>query len=240
MLRGFMASLEINSSRKYLDDFAKEAASSISPGALVLDAAAGSCLYKHHFSHGVYESADFCGVNKRYGEITYACDLTRIPVEDSRYDLVFFSQGLEHVPEPKSVLNEIHRVLKPSGELWLSAPLFYEEHEVPYDFYRYTRYGFTYLLESTGFKVRRIEWLEGYYGTLSYQLNMAVHALPRHPKHYGNGFAGLASAALVSALKPLLAMSSILFSRLDMRNKFVSAGQCKNYAVVATKEVKDS
>jgi len=59
-----MASLEIDSSRKYLDDFAKEAASSISPGALVLDAGAGSCLYKHHFSHKGYESADFCGWTK--------------------------------------------------------------------------------------------------------------------------------------------------------------------------------
>jgi SAM-dependent methyltransferase len=206
---------------------------------LVLDAGAGSCLYEHHFSHGVYQSADFCAVDKRYGEITHACDLTSIPVEHNTYDLVLCSQTLEHVPEPKSVLRELNRVLKPGGELWLSAPLFYEEHEAPYDFYRYTRYGFTYLLESAGFKVKRIDWLEGYYGTLSYQLNMAIHALPTHPKHYGDGFTGIASAALVFLLRPFFAMSSILFSHLDLRHKFVSAGQCKNYAIVATKTVKD-
>lgn len=228
--------LNFNSSRKYLDDYAKQAALSVPAGALVLDAGAGTGPYKRHFSHTTYESADFCDLDN----VTYICDLTSIPVEDRRYDLVFCSQVLEHLPEPKDALKEIHRVLKPDGTLWLSAPLFYEEHEAPYDFYRYTQYGFKYLLESAGFTIRKIEWLEGYYGTLSYQLNIAASSLPWHPKHYGGGILGVMSAVVVLILKPLFAMSAILFSRLDLRKKLTSIGQCKNYAIVAIKGIKES
>jgi len=235
MFKNLITGLFINSSRSYLDDFAKEAADSVPDRAVVLDAGAGGCPYKYHFSHTKYESADFCQVDKEYGEITYKCDLSTIPVEENRFDLILCSQTLEHVPEPEKVLKELFRVLKPGRSLWLTAPLFYEEHEVPYDFYRYTRYGLKYLVEEAGFSVVRIDWLEGYYGTLAYQLGKAAKALPIHPKQYGGGIVGVVSAIIVMILKPLFAISSMLFSRLDLRKKYASAGQCKNYAIVATK-----
>jgi SAM-dependent methyltransferase len=220
-----------------LETFAEEAAASLSEGATVLDAGAGHGPYKHHFSKVEYESADFCGIDKEYGEITYICDLVDIPVEDSRYDLIFLSQVLEHIPEPKLVLKELYRILKSGGKLWLSAPLFYEEHEIPYDFYRYTQYGFAHLLESTGFTIERIEWLEGYFGTLSHQLRVAARALPNRPDHYGGGVLGAVWAAIAVVLKPFFFTLSLLFSRLDLRNKYVSSGQCKNYIVVCVKQV---
>lgn len=46
-----------------------------------------------------------------------------------------------------------------------SAPLFYEEHETPYDFYRYTQFGVRHLMETTGFVIERLDWLEGYFGS---------------------------------------------------------------------------
>ncbi|NIP26963.1 MAG: class I SAM-dependent methyltransferase, partial [Phycisphaerae bacterium] len=52
-------------------------------------------------------------------------DLSSIPIQDNQYDMVICTQVLEHVPEPKAVLAELHRVLKLRGELWLSAPLFF-------------------------------------------------------------------------------------------------------------------
>ncbi len=232
----FLSRAKINSSRKYLDDFAKEAASSVKKSALVLDAGAGNCPYKHYFSHTKYESADFfCQVNKDYAPITYVCDLSNIPVDDDKYNLIFCSQTLEHLPEPQRVLNEFFRILKPGGQLWLSAPLFYEEHETPYDFYRYTQFGFTHLLKSSGFRIKRIEWLEGYYGTLSYQLEMASRALPSNPSSFGGGYKGIICSGIVSILKPLFALLSIFFARLDIRSKYVENGQCKNYIVVARK-----
>src|ERR1700758_5630838 len=118
----------MNSSRIYLDAFASRAAASAPSGALVLDAGAGHGPYRVHFTHTQYEAADFEQVpGKTYSGNHYVCDLESIPVEDDRYDLVFLSQVLEHLPQPARVLTELHRVLKPGGRLWASAPLFYEE-----------------------------------------------------------------------------------------------------------------
>ena len=115
------------------------------------------------------------------------CDLAEIPVEDARFDHVLLTQVLEHIPEPARVLAELHRVLKPGGTLWLTAPLFYAEHERPYDFFRYTQFGLRHVLESTGFEVQELDWMEGYLGTLSYQARLMSRSLPSSPADYGGG-----------------------------------------------------
>lgn len=227
--------LHVNSSRHYLAQFAQAAGQSVPAGALVLDAGAGSCPYKPYFAHTQYESADFCQLERQYGQITYVCDLTQIPVEDGRFDLVFCSQVLEHVPEPAKMLAELNRVLKPGGTLWLSAPLFYEEHDRPYDFYRYTQYGFRFLLEQAKFTVVQMNWMEGYFGTLAYQLAVAYRSLPTRPRAYGGGVVGWVASAAAFPLKFLFAGLSLLYARLDMRHRYTGAGQNKNYTVVAQK-----
>jgi SAM-dependent methyltransferase len=230
------AFLRKNSSRDYLQDFVTGAAASLPAGALVLDAGAGDCRYEPLFSRVRYESADFCQVDKEYGDLTYVCDLARIPVKEGRYDLILLTQVLEHIPEPQAVLADVHRVLKAGGELWLSAPLFYEEHETPHDYFRFTQYGLQLLLQSAGFTVKRINWLEGYYGTLAYQLATAARALPLQPSQYGGALVGLTAAALALLLKPLFLLLSLVFNGLDRRDKYTSSGQCKNYTSVAVKQ----
>jgi len=237
MLRQYIGELKINSSRYYLDRFAKSAAASLAPGSIMLDAGAGDCLYKPYFAHVNYEAADFCKIDKEYGAINYVCDLSNIPVDENRYDLIFCSQTLEHIPYPQKVLSEFFRILKPGGKLWLSAPLFYEEHETPYDFYRYTQYGFKYLLEDAGFTIEQIQWLEGYYGTMSYQLNLAAHVLSSHNTDYGGGIIGVLSAGMALFLRPLFTILSIYYAHLDLRHKFTSAGLCKNYTIIANKAI---
>lgn len=236
MLRKLYFALRINSSRKYLDDFVREAAASLPEGAMVLDAGAGICPYQHYFSHVKYETADFCQVDKRYGQIDYVCDLSDIPVEDSRYDVVLLTQVLEHLPEPRTILKEMRRILKPGGKLWCSAPLFCEEHETPYDFFRYTQFGFSHVLESARFKIERIQWLEGYLGTLSYQMEAAARSLPIRPKHYGSGLVGVAFAPIAICLKLVCLALSLAFARLDLRHKYVASGHCKNYLAIGVKK----
>ena len=45
-----------------------------------------------------------------------------IPLRTGEFDLVFCTQVLEYIPDPRAVIAEIYRVLKPGGTLLLSVP----------------------------------------------------------------------------------------------------------------------
>jgi SAM-dependent methyltransferase len=225
-----------NSSRTYLHRFLARAGETVAPGARVLDAGAGRAPYRTLFSHAQYETADFLAVKgKKYAQPDYVCDLASIPVEDGRFDHVLLTQVLEHIPDPATVLAELHRVLKPGGTLWLTAPLFYAEHEKPYDFFRYTQFGLRHLLEGAGFTVREVEWMEGYLGTLSYQARVMSRALPASRADYGGGAQGLALALGAKAARRIGARAADGLAALDLRYKFVGKGLPKNYQVIATR-----
>ena len=134
------------------------------------------------------------------------------------------------------MLGELNRVLTPGGTLWLTAPLFYAEHERPYDYYRYTRYGLEHLLDRAGFTVREVEWMEGYLGTLSYQARVMSRALPASRADYGGGAKGLALALGAKAARRAGARAADGLAALDLRYKFVGKGLPKNYQVIATRD----
>jgi SAM-dependent methyltransferase len=225
-----------NSSRTYLHRFLERAGDVVQPGQLVLDAGAGRAPYRALFTHARYETADFVAVKgKKYVQPDYVCDLAQIPVEDARFDHVLLTQVLEHIPEPPTVLAELHRVMKPGATLWLTAPLFYAEHERPYDYFRYTRYGLRHLLEGAGFAVEEIEWMEGYLGTLSYQARLLSRSLPSSRADYGGGLRGLALASTAKVSKRVARRASLALANLDLRYKLVGKGLPKNYQAVARK-----
>jgi hypothetical protein len=97
--------------------------------------------------------------------------------------------------------------------------LYFEEHETPFDFYRYTQFGWRHLATSAGFAVRDIEWLEGYYGTFSHQLAMAARNLPRRD----------VAARVVAGL------AARYFARRELAVKVADRGMPKNYACVLVK-----
>jgi SAM-dependent methyltransferase len=72
-------------------------------------------------------------------------------VDDGSFDVVLSTQVLEHVPDPLAALGEFRRVLRSGGSLIATVPFIWEEHETPFDFYRYTRYGLEHLLGLAGF-----------------------------------------------------------------------------------------
>jgi len=55
------------------------------------------------------------------------------------------------------MLQEAFRLLKPGGKIILTAPMYWEHHEVPYDFFRFTYYGLEYLFKKTGFNIIEIK-----------------------------------------------------------------------------------
>jgi SAM-dependent methyltransferase len=209
-----------NPSRYRLRKFAEQAAAQgSSKDFRVLDAGAGKAPFRRLFDHLTYETADFGQVAKKaYAPIDYRCDLTAIPVPDSTYDLVLCTQVMEHVPDPLAVLREFHRVLKPGGQAWLTAPLFFAEHEKPFDFHRFTQFAWRRMAGETGFTIKEITWLEGYYGTLAYQARMAAQSLPNRWILW----------------RVLLALLARKMTHAEMKKK-VQVGMPKNYRVIFVK-----
>lgn len=206
----------------------------MTPGGRVLDAGAGQAPYKKYFQHLQYESADFEKVDKPYAKSTYVCDLCEhIPVEDGRFNYIVFNQVMEHLKEPADALSELHRVLAPGGRILCTVPLFYEEHEQPFDFFRYTQFAHKYLFSDAGFDVERIEWLEGFFGTCGYMFEVTNLYLPT--KFRGSiGIAVLATPFLFGVKMLSLFAAAVLY-RLDLRWKVTHCGFPKNYVIVARK-----
>jgi 2-polyprenyl-3-methyl-5-hydroxy-6-metoxy-1,4-benzoquinol methylase/glycosyltransferase involved in cell wall biosynthesis len=74
-----------------------------------------------------------------------------VPLRDASIDTVLSTQTIEHVYDSKFYLGECYRLLKPGGVLILSAPMQWRLHEVPHDYWRFTRYGLSELLTQSGF-----------------------------------------------------------------------------------------
>lgn len=226
--------LLVNSSRVHLARYNREFAQLMRPGERVLDAGAGDAPYKSFFDHVQYESADFEQVDKPYVQSTYVCNLCeRIPVEDGRFNYIVFNQTLEHLQEPAKALAELHRVLAPGGRILCTVPFFYEEHEQPFDFYRYTQFAHRHMFAQAGFEIERLEWLEGFFGTAAYMFHLIGRDLPaRYPGSLP--MAVLVTPFLLLTKAASLAAAAILY-RLDMACKPTQAGFPKNYVVIARK-----
>lgn len=65
----------------------------------------------------------------------------KLPFRDASFDGLMSESLLEHVPDPKSVAQEMIRVTKPGGYIYASAPFMHPFHASPDDFNRFTTSG---------------------------------------------------------------------------------------------------
>lgn len=77
--------------------------------------------------------------------IADACDL---PFKDDSIDIIILKNVLEHIKTPTKALNEIYRVLKKDGILYIKIPFLQPFHAVPNDFQRYTYNGIKELFQN--------------------------------------------------------------------------------------------
>jgi len=108
-----------------------------------------------------FKKAQYIGIDLQHeGEISefkkpdLFYDGIKIPFMDQTFHGVLCTEVLEHVPKPQELLEEINRVLVPGGKLIISVPFIYREHEEPYDFTRFTKFGLENILIANGFSVK--------------------------------------------------------------------------------------
>jgi SAM-dependent methyltransferase len=69
-----------------------------------------------------------------------------LPFLDETFDLIINQAVLEHVKRPERIVNEIYRVLKKGGYVYVENPFLQEFHGVPLDFQRFTLMGLENIL----------------------------------------------------------------------------------------------
>lgn len=122
--------------------------------------------------------------------------LTTIPSASA--DTVIMSDVLEHIRRPERLLCEVGRVLRSGGHLLMNVPFLYGIHEVPYDFFRYTRYALEAMVADAGLEVVEMDALGGAPEVLIDILSKSVSALPRVGPAAAAGIQASASGPLRS------------------------------------------
>ncbi|MEJ7736757.1 MAG: class I SAM-dependent methyltransferase [Chitinophagaceae bacterium] len=124
----------------------------------LLDYGCGRKPYENLFNITEYVGVDIeqSGHDHQYSKVDVFFDGRQLPFEDETFDSLFCSEVLEHLFNPDESLSEMHRVLKKDAKLLITLPFSWNEHEIPYDYARYTSFGIRNLLERNGFKVIEI------------------------------------------------------------------------------------
>lgn len=163
-----------------IEDSVEALAARLPDGARVLDAGAGEGQYSAHFRRQRYTGVDL-GIGDagwNYQGLDALADLCALPFASGTFDAALNIVTLEHLRQPGRAIQEMARVLKPGGALLLVAPLEWEVHQAPHDYYRYTRHGLDYLLREAGLEVQEMTAAGGLFRLLSRRLLNAGQLAP--------------------------------------------------------------
>lgn len=86
-------------------------------------------------------------------------DAQQLPLASNCSDTVLLLEVAEHLPHPDRAFKECARILKPGGRLVVSTPFLYPEHDLPYDYHRWTSAGLEAALTESGLQIQRLEAL---------------------------------------------------------------------------------
>ncbi len=155
----------------------------IRPGSRILDAGAGTQRYREYCSHLNYVAQDFAlydghgdktglqPVAFNYGKLDIVSDITSIPEPDEAFNAVLCTEVLEHVPAPDSALRELVRLLKPGGDLILTAPFISFTHFAPYHFCTgFSRYYYRHQFEIHDMELIEISANGGFFDFVAQEL----------------------------------------------------------------------
>ncbi len=121
----------------------------------LLDFGCGSKPYKALFNVEEYIGVDYQneGHPHHNEQIDVFYDGKSIPFPDNSFDSVLCSEVFEHVFNLEEVIVELNRVTKQGGQMLITCPFVWNEHEVPHDFARYTLFALKDILERNGYEI---------------------------------------------------------------------------------------
>jgi ubiquinone/menaquinone biosynthesis C-methylase UbiE len=168
--------------RYYVDEFYSRAISYFPKGGKILDIGGKKKKKRGQFDIEKYDfKVEYVNIDEKT-EPDYLCNATNINVEANIFDGVICSELLEHVPDPKEVLLETYRVLKPGGVLLLCVPFMFHIHADPYDYGRYTDFYWKSTLTKINFSAVVIEKQGLFFSVIANMLKAFANEMQKEKK----------------------------------------------------------
>ena len=130
----------------------------------------------------VPQASEFLGTDFQEGlDVDIVADVHQLgsSVGGRQFDVVISCSTFEHIQYPWIAAEEIAKVLKPGGLIYVQTHHSFPIHAYPYDYWRFTREGLeTLFAERFGFKT-----LASAYQHRSFIANFHIPWLARHPSY---------------------------------------------------------
>ncbi len=160
-----------NINRFMLDKKVREFSKHINGSESILDVGAGGGHYRGYFKGKNYLAVDMCLAQDSYKGLDVACDICALPFKDASVNNIMCIEVIEHSFKPEELLKEISRILKENGRFLLTSPLCWGEHMQPYDYFRFTQFSLSKMLEAAGFRIKKIGPRGGHFTLIGYLIS---------------------------------------------------------------------
>lgn len=191
----------------------------------ILDVGCGLKPYRK-----VFKTKEYIGIDIDFGghpndqkNVDHFYDGETIPYEQQTFDNILCTQVLEHTIKPETTIKEMSRVIKTNGLLFISMPFIYPEHEIPFDFQRYTKYKHIKLLTENNFSIVQIKKTTGFWGTFGQVFVVYIFESIKFRASF------LKTVLSIFILGPIQIFSIIL----DIL--FIKSGPTMDYVIIARK-----
>lgn len=155
--------------RPFINAFLKK----YSTSAVTLDIGASGNDHREYFPHRTTLDVDASKNPDVVG------DAHILPFKDESFEMVVCSEMLEHADDPRKVIAEIRRVLKPEGRVVFTTRFAFPIHDAPNDYWRFTPYGLRKLFSE--FEIIEVATDGGPFHAIAIQLQRIIFQtdLPR-------------------------------------------------------------
>ncbi len=107
----------------------------------------------------------------------------RAPIDDTGLeknsaDFLIVPNLVHHIENQQVLFEEIHRILKPGGLVYIFEPTLRELHQIPDDYLRYTPYGLQNVLKMAGMVPLNFELEGGPFSAIAYCWTQALQYFP--------------------------------------------------------------
>ncbi|CAM8356422.1 methyltransferase domain-containing protein [Candidatus Methylopumilus planktonicus] len=116
----------------------------------------------------------------RFIKIPYTkrVDFTLTGIASESLDLILIPNLIHHVKNQSALFEEVSRLLRIGGYVYIFEPLVRELHQIPDDYLRYTPFGLSEILKNFGFGEIKTSTTGGPFSVISYAWIQALEYFP--------------------------------------------------------------